>query len=230
MTEAMATYRGGDRPHLLYLVCHGTYKPDRVGGLVPQNWRFSTRDIYDLEAVALDDVDVLLVPDTHDQLFMRSIEPRLHAYLASGGHFFINGHLVLPWLPCLSPFRAVKPKPFSNWMIRPANPGRYFGGMEFENFHRWEGVLGQYARGYSPAPPGAQQLCLIGGVDDEGPVDWVWRMPAGGKVFMHNGDNIEMFCSDPRRKPNLFQDILNALVFSDEPAAEAPLPGQYGRG
>ena len=45
---------------------------------------------------------------------------------------------------------------------------------------------------------------------------------------MHNGDNIEMFCSDPRRKPNLFQDILNALVFSDEPAAEAPLPGQYG--
>ena len=42
----------------------------------------------------LDDVDVLLVPDSHDQLFMKSMEPRLHAYLAAGGHFFINGHLV----------------------------------------------------------------------------------------------------------------------------------------
>ncbi len=230
MAKGMTAFRGGDRPHLLYVVCHGTYKPDRVGGLVPQKWRFSSRDIYDLENTTLDNVDVLLVPDSHDQLFMKSMEPRLQAYLASGGHFFINGHLVVPWLPCLSPFKAVPPKPFSNWMIRPANPGRYFGRMDFENFHRWEGILGQYARGYSPAPPGAQHLCLIGGENNEGPVDWVWRMPKGGKLFMHNGDNIESFCSDPRVQPNLFQDILNALVFSDEPLAMDPPHAQPGRG
>lgn len=145
------------------------------------------------------------------------------AYLASGGHFVINGHIILPWLPCLSQFKAVSPRPFTNWMIRPARPGRYFGRMDFESFHRHEGILGQYSRGYTSLPRGGQCLCVIGGPTadgtiDEGPVDWVGRMPGGGKVFMHNGDHIEQFSSDPRHRPNLLHDILDALVFSDEPA------------
>ena len=225
MTEGPATaLRGGSRPHLLYTLCHGSWKPERMGGLVPQSWRFTVIDLYELEHIGLDDVDVILVPDSHDQIFMQSIEPRLAAYLAAGGHFLINGHLALPWLPCFSRFKAVKPKPFTNWMIRPAEPGAYFGRMDFETFHKWHGVLGQYARGYSDPPKGAQPLCLIGGPDDEGPIDWVWRMPGGGKVFMHNGDNIEMFCSDPRYQPNLFHDILNALVFSNEPLPPGDRP------
>lgn len=225
----MADLRGGNRPHLLYVRSTRSYNIDRMGGLVPQDWRYDACDAYDLEDRSLDDVDVLYVTGMLDQIFMKSIEPRLVDYLDSGGHFVINGHILIPWLPCLSTFVAVPPKPFTNWMIRPGEPGRYFGRMDFENFHRHEGILGQYARGYSPAPPGAQHLCLIGGPGPdgaihEGPVDWVWRSPGGGKVFMHNGDHIEQFCSDPRRQPNLLHDILNALVFSDEPPA-APAPG-----
>ena len=230
MADGAKALRGGDRPHLVYAICHGSWTPDRMGGLVPQSWRLSVIELYELEHFALDDVDVVLIPDSHDQLFLKSIEPRLAAYLAAGGNFLINGHLTLPWLPCLSPYKAVNPKPFTNWMIRPADPGRYFGRMDFENFHRWEGILGQYARGYSDPPAGAQPLCLIGGPNGEGPVDWVWQMPRGGNVFMHNGDNIEMFCSDPRHQPNLFQDILHALVFSDEPSAAAAERRQSGRG
>jgi hypothetical protein len=218
MTDAVAPLRGGDKPHLVYTLCHGTWRPDRMGGFVPQNWRFTVIDLYELEEFGLDDVDVLLIPDGHDQLFMKSIEGRLAAYLTAGGHFFINGHLTLPWLPWLSRYKAVNPRPFTNWMIRPANPGRYFGRMDFETYHRWEGILGQYGRGYSDPPPGAQNLCLIGGPEDEGPIDWVWRLPGGGKLFMHNGDNLENFCSVPRQQPNLFQDILNAIVFSGEPS------------
>jgi hypothetical protein len=120
-------------------------------------------------------------------------------------------------LACLSPFKAVPPRPFRNWAIRPATPGEYFGRMDFETFRLWEGVLGQYARGYSDPPPGAQWLCLIGAIGELGPVDWVWKSPSGGKVLMHNGDDLSMFCSDPRYQPNLLWDILNALVFSDEP-------------
>ena len=168
----------------------------------------------------LENVDVIFLSGMHDQIFLKSIEPKLVDYLASGGHFVINGHIIIPWLPCLSPFRAVSPKPFTNWMIRSCEPGRYFGSMDFEIFHRHEGLLGQYARGYSPAPDGAQWLCLIGGPTPEGdihegPVDWVWRMPGGGKVFVHNGDHIEQFCSDPRYQPNLLHDILDALVCPD---------------
>jgi hypothetical protein len=225
-------FRGGARPHLLYLRSTRSYNKDRMGGLVPQDWRFSAADIYDLEHRDLGDVDVLYFSGMHDQIFLKSIEPKLVAYLAAGGHFVINGHIVIPWLPCLSPFKAVSPKPFTNWVIRPAQPGVYFGRMDFEYYHRHEGILGQYARGYSDAPAGAQWLCLIGGLTpdggiDEGPVDWVWLMPGGGKVFIHNGDHIEAFCSDPRHQPNLLHDILDALIFSDEPAAaEATAEGR----
>lgn len=227
MADGGAPLRGGDRPHIVQAHDYTNYKPFRMGGLVPPRWRSSRIGLYDLEHFPLDDVDVLIVPGYHDQIFMKSIEPKLAGYLAAGGNFIVSGHLTLPWLPWLSPFKAVSPKPFTNWMIRPANPGRYFGRMDFENFHRHEGILGQYARGYSDAPPGAQWLCLIGRPGDEGPVDWVWRIPGGGKLFVHNGDNIEWFCSDPRREPNLFHDILNAILFSDEPAAP---PAGAGRG
>ncbi len=218
--------RGGARPHLLYLRSTRSWNIDRMGGLIPRDWRYSAADVYDLQERGLEDIDVLFFSGMHDQLFLKSIEPKLVAYLSAGGHFLINGHIILPWLPCLKPFKAVSPKPFTNWMIRPAEPGAYFGRMDFENYHRHEGILGQYARGYSDAPEGAQHLCLIGGPTPdgtihEGPVDWVWRMPGGGKVFVHNGDHIEQFCSDPRRQPNLLHDILNALVFSDEPKAGA---------
>ncbi|EYR82503.1 hypothetical protein AKG11_23655 [Shinella sp. SUS2] len=220
----------GRRPHLLYLRSTRSYNRDRIGGLVPQDWRYSAADVYDLETIDLAEVDVVMLSGMADQIFLKSIEAKLVDYLAGGGHFLLNGHILLPFLPCLSPFRAVPPKPFTNWMIRPAQPGAYFGRMDFENFHRHEGILGQYARGFSDAPAGAQWLCLIGGPGPdgtvlEGPVDWVWRMPGGGKVFMHNGDHIEQFCSDPRQQPNLFHDILNALVFSDEPPA-APAEGR----
>jgi hypothetical protein len=136
MAEPGGRLRGGRRPHLRYARCYGTYKPDRMGGLVPQDWRYSSADIYHLAEVDLADVDVLLIPGNHDQLFMRSIEPRLVAYLAAGGHLLVNGHITEPWLPCLSPFKAVSPRPFTNWMIRPMHPGAYFGRMDFETFHR----------------------------------------------------------------------------------------------
>jgi len=233
VAENARTFRGGKRPHLLYVRSTRSYNIDRMGGLIPQDWRYSALDIYDLETVDLADVDVLFVSGMHDQIFMKSIEPRLVAYLASGGHFIINGHIILPWLPCLSQFKAVSPRPFTNWMIRPDRPGGYFGRMDFENFHRHEGILGQYARGYTSLPRGGQCLCMIGGPTSdgtilEGPVDWVWRMPGGGKVFMHNGDHIEQFSSDPRHLPNLLHDILDALVSSDEPLEADIVAGEGG--
>jgi len=219
-------YRGGRRPHLAFARSTREFNGDRMGGLVPQDWRFTPFDLHTLVDLPLDDIDVLYLTAMHDQIFLKSIEPRLIGYLRAGGHFLINGHILLPWLPWLSRFQAVSPRPYTNWMVRPAQPGGYFGRMDFSRFHLHEGILGQYARGFSIPPEGAQPLCLIGGPTPdgtvlEGPVDWVWRMPGGGKIFMHNGDHIEQFCSDPRLSPNLLHDILRVLVESDEPM-EAP--------
>jgi hypothetical protein len=97
---------------------------------VPQIWRLSHCDQYDREWRVRDDVDVVYIPGTHDQLFFKSIEARLVQYR---------------------------------------------------------------------------------------------QMPGGGKVLMHNGDNLAMFCSDPRVQPNLYWDVLHALVYSDEPRPHHPL-------
>jgi len=118
--KADVTLRGGASPHLLYIRSTRSYNKDRIGGLVPQDWRFSVADTYDLEGRELQDVDVLFLSGMHDQIFLKSIESKLLDYLSSGGHLLVNGHIILPWLPCLSPFKAVSPKPFTNWMIRPA--------------------------------------------------------------------------------------------------------------
>ena len=82
----MADFRGGARPHMLYVRSTRSYNIDRMGGLVPQVWRYSACDAYELEARALDDVDVLFVTGMLDQIFMKSIEPKLVAYLEAGGH------------------------------------------------------------------------------------------------------------------------------------------------
>jgi len=175
-------------------------------------WTAEAKQPYDMTEADFTAADVLYVCGGSDQIYLSSIQPALLAYLERGGHFVINDHVILPWLPFLQKWQPVPPRPFTNWAIRPGNPGAYFGRMDFATFHVWKGVLGQYSRGYSEPPPGADWLCLIGQQNDLRPVDWVWRYPGGGRVFMHCGDNIHDFCSPPDGDPNLTYDILNAIV------------------
>lgn len=175
-------------------------------------WRAEATEPYDMDDAQLDAADVIYVCGPPDQIYLASIQDRLMAFLRRGGHFVINDHVMLPWLPFLKRWEAVPPRPFTNWTIRPGEPGGYFGRMDFDTYHVHKGVLGQYSRGYSPPPEGARELCLIGAPDDLKPVDWVWQFPGGGRVFHHCGDDIHAFCSDPRREPNLTYDILNTIV------------------
>lgn len=210
------------RNRLLYLSCWGEWRPEAFPAKVPGHWLPSACPIHQLGDVMLESFDVIYVPGTHDQVFLASQTERLVGYLAQGGNFIVNGHIAIPWLPFLSRFQAVPPRPFTNLDIRPAEPGRYFGRMDYATYHRHEGILGQYARGWSDPPEGAQWLSLIGPSDDPKPVDWVWRYPGGGNLFVHNGDSIHWFCSEPGDEPNLLHDIIAAIVQPDREAAESP--------
>ena len=54
-------------------------------------------------------------------------------------------------------------------------------------------------------------------------MDWTWRYPGGGKVFMHNGDCLHWFpTKDLKTVPTV---LLDALVDPDQP----PLPVPAGR-
>lgn len=175
-------------------------------------WSAEALELYDLEDRHLAEADVVYIYGGSDQIYLASIQDRMMAFLKRGGHFVINNHVVIQWLPFLNRFQTVPPRPFTNWMIRPHEPGAYFGRMDFSTFHVHKGVLGQYSRGYSEPPPGAQLLCMIGPEDDLKPVNWVWRYPGGGRVFFHGGDDIHNFCSKPGSEPNLTYDILTAII------------------
>ena len=137
------------------------YEPDFAEAL-NGHWQVTVLPEAELPSAGLAPFDAVYVTTTHDQILMQRQTPKLLDYLAGGGNFFINGHIARPWLPFLSRFQAVPPRPFTNLMIRPHMPGPYFGRMDFETFHRHEGILGQYARGWSEPPEGAQFLAMIG--------------------------------------------------------------------
>jgi hypothetical protein len=170
---------------------------------------------YQLNAEHLAATDILYIPHIHDQIHLREIQPLLLDFLAHGGHMVICSEPAIPWLSFLGAFQAVPPRPFSNIKVRVRNdPLGCFKNMDAA-FDGWEGVFGQYARGWSRMPEGAVWLTEVGSAEDPKPADWLWQYPTddgkGGLVFMHNGDNMVRYPDHGPHKAGLVRDICAAL-------------------
>lgn len=126
--------------------------PQPLASMTRYGWMVASIPLYELDAAQIEFADVIYLPGTHDQIFLASISEDLVGFLARGGHFVVNAHVAIPWLPMLARFVAVPPRPYTNLMIRPHDPGPYFGRMDYNTFHLHGGILGQYARGYSTPP------------------------------------------------------------------------------
>jgi hypothetical protein len=171
---------------------------------------------YQLGAEELAGTDILYIPHIHDQFFLRDIQPLLLDFLARGGHMVICSEPAIPWLPFLGSFQAVPPRPFTNIKVRVRNdPFGFFRNMDAD-FDGWQGIFGQYARGWSKMPEGAIRLTDVGSQDDPKPADWLWQYPTdtgkGGMVFMHNGDNMVRYPDHGTHKHCLVRDICRALM------------------
>lgn len=149
---------------------------------------------YQLGAEEMAGADILYIPHIHDQFFPRDIQPMLLDFLARGGRMVVCSEPAIPWLPFPGSFQAVPPRPFTNIKVRVRNdPFGFFRNMDAD-FDGWQGIFGQYARGWSKMPEGAIWLTDVGSRDDPKRADWLWQYPTdtgkGGMVFMHNGDNM----------------------------------------
>ncbi|WP_299815064.1 hypothetical protein [uncultured Roseibium sp.] len=202
-----------------YLQCshHGTEwfpswidKSLRESGFEP-----SFRPLYELGPGLLADTDMLYLPFSHDEFFLQSRQDDLLAFLARGGSLILCSEPCRAWLPFLSPFVAVPPKPFSNIKVRVRDDR--FGifrdlGPDFDG---WQGIFGQYARGWTAPPAGAIWLTDVGPQNDPKPSDWLWRYPAnthrGGFVFMHSGDNMTRYPDHGPHKEQLVPAVARAL-------------------
>ncbi len=65
-------------------------------------------------------------------------------------------------------------RPFSNIKVRIRHdPFGIFSNMDAA-FDGWQGIFGQYARGWSRMPEGAIWLTDVGSKEDPKPADWLW--------------------------------------------------------
>ena len=117
------------------------------------------------------------------------------------------------------------PRPFTNIKVRVRDDRAGFFTNMGDGFDGWKGVFGQYARGWTDMPPGAVCLTEVGPADDPKPADWLWRYspsakiggprrggpPAGGFVFMHNGDNMTRYPDHGSHEGQLVRDICLGL-------------------
>lgn len=196
---------------------------------VPSEWRpewieesldqagFATRftPLYQLGPDLLDQTDTLYLPSSHDEFFLKSRSDELLAFLERGGNLIICAEPCQPWLPFMAPFRAVPASPFSNIKVRIRDDRFYVFSDLGEGFDGWEGIFGQYARGWSEPPPGAIWLTDVGPENDPKPADWIWQYPTtsghGGYVFMHNGDNMTRYPDHGPKKERLVANVAVAL-------------------
>ena len=171
--------------------------------------------LYDLGPEMLAETDILYLPFSHDEVFLESRRDDLLAFLERSGSLILCAEPCRAWLPFLSPFRAVPPRPFENIKVR-VRDDRFgiFAGLG-EDFDGWQGIFGQYARGWTDPPPGAIGLTDVGPAHDPKPADWIWRYPArshrGGFVFMHNGDNMIRYPDHGPAKERLVASTATAI-------------------
>lgn len=163
----------------------------------------------------LEKTDILYIPSSHDELFLKSRAEDFLAFLSQGGNLIICAEPCQPWLPFMAPFRAVPPRPFTNIKVRVRDDRFGIFSDLGDGFDGWQGVFGQYVRGWSDPPPGAIWMTDIGSQEDPKPADWMWQYPTatgrGGYVFMHSGDNMTRYPDHGPNKEMLVAKVAIAL-------------------
>lgn len=202
-----------------YLQCShvpSEWYPERIDrSLLDAGFETLFAPLYELGPELLAKTDTLYIPSSHDEFFLKSRADDLLAFLEKGGNLIICAEPCQPWLPFMSPFRSVPPRPFANIKVRVRDDRFGIFSDLGDGFDGWEGIFGQYARGWSDMPPGAIWLTDVGTGNDPKPADWIWRYPTttgrGGFVFMHNGDNMTRYPDHGPKKEALIPNIVVAL-------------------
>jgi hypothetical protein len=162
--------------------------PDGVFDAMIQQGRVATVYDSDLDENALDRVAAVMTTMHLDQIGFRRHTDALDRLLARGGRIFFNGHLVVPFLPGLHPFVPLPSRRRHDYDLVRLAEHPIFAGIEMQNLVTRKGVAGFYGRGHAPLPEGAVAVTGLG--PGRVPVDWEWRLPQGGAVFVHSGNEL----------------------------------------
>ncbi|MEF2070272.1 hypothetical protein [Consotaella aegiceratis] len=140
-----------------------------------------------------------LVASAHvDQLDLMERQESLERFLDAGGRMVFNGHVVRPFVQGLKPFVPLVRPHRGDFDLARLAEHPVFSGIAARSLETNRGVAGFYGRGHNPPPDGAVAITGIG--PGRLPVDWEWKRPQGGALFVHSGNDLWGVGDDPEVK------------------------------
>ncbi|AQZ51372.1 hypothetical protein [Martelella mediterranea] len=130
----------------------------------------------------------LITSNQLDQNAMLAFGPALEAFLARGGRWFFNGHMVRPLVAGMEQYRPIRMPKRADFDLTAVNTHPIFDGIDLKKLETNKNVAGFYGRGCNPLPERAVAVNGLGPA--QVPVDWVWERPGGGRIFSHSGNDL----------------------------------------
>lgn len=139
-----------------------------------------------------------------DQIAFAERRDALAAFFRNGGRLFFNGHVLKPFADGLQVYRPLTSRRLNDFQLQRLAPHPVFGGLDQKDMAIRKGVAGFYGRGHNPMPQGAVALTGLGG--ESRPVDWEWRLPGGGVMFSHAGNDLWSMAPENSDGPKAFAE------------------------
>ncbi|WP_349369119.1 hypothetical protein [Salinarimonas sp.] len=111
----------------------------------------------------------------------------LRDWLAAGGRWLYNGHMMRPLLAGAAPFVPLERPGRADFVLTRLADHPILAGIDLDKLEANRGVAGFYGRGHNPMPEGAVAVTGLGPARI--PVDWHCEI-GDGAVFSHAGNDI----------------------------------------
>lgn len=142
----------------------------------------------DLSADDLVGAGGLITTNHLDQIGFMHYAEAIRSFLARGGRWFFNGHILRPFVEGLGNYVPLDRPKRADLVLTRLNSHPVFDGIDQSSLEENRGVAGFYGRGHNPLPEGGLAVNGIG--PQMLPVDWEWSLPTGGRIFSHAGNDL----------------------------------------
>lgn len=176
----------------------------------PNGHRIDIIDQYKFTPGALSDTQALLLGQHLDEHHLQGMHPALDAFLIEGGGIAIMGPVALPPITFLSPHRIAGHGHRDDWILEMAHDHPVMEGVAVDDLTFRKGVVGFWARGTITPHENAQVLTRF--ATTGAAADWVWESGKGGKLFVHPGNDVWGYASEPNSSARVFPQLLDWLA------------------
>ena len=176
----------------------------------PIGHEIAVLDQYALSPKNLDGIDGLLLGQHLDERHLTEHRDTLDAYLEQGGAIAVMGPVALPFLTHLAPHEPVGTGRRDDWLLELGAAHPIMAGVDPDDLTYRKGVVGFWARGSIAPPDGAHALTRF---TASGVVaDWAWSPPAGGRLFVHPGNDVWGYAGDGTTAARVFPQLLDWMM------------------